>query len=334
MKIVVEPSDQIFAELGNNTYDYKDLLSELIDNSLAARIAGERVHINVSIFVDTEQRPKKFAISDDASGIPEDMIGIAITPAGIQTAGSLNEHGLGMKQAVATLGQLQSLVTKTGDRELAVSINQFKFGEIEAEEVPFDRAHGTTVTVTNLKPIVITHAATITKSIVPYLGARYRRFLRPDNPIMSLTLEIRNVDNGDSQYRWEVKEVKPTYFHPGTRENRPVILDFPLDGNGWNAKLTFGYAPKDEGEYEELGLEMPNKFHPYRVSIGTQGLDVILYDRVILSYIPHIGDAIWREFPPAIQAVDTPGGGRRVGLAPDAGGRSTRGRRLGPRGRR
>ena len=35
--VKVDPSDNIFDELGKNTYDYKDLLSELIDNSLAAR---------------------------------------------------------------------------------------------------------------------------------------------------------------------------------------------------------------------------------------------------------------------------------------------------------
>lgn len=35
--IEVIPSDALFDELGKNSYDYKDLLSELIDNSIAAR---------------------------------------------------------------------------------------------------------------------------------------------------------------------------------------------------------------------------------------------------------------------------------------------------------
>jgi hypothetical protein len=29
-QVKVEPSDELFRELGNNTYDFKDLLSELI----------------------------------------------------------------------------------------------------------------------------------------------------------------------------------------------------------------------------------------------------------------------------------------------------------------
>ena len=46
---VVEPSDNIFSELGNNTYDYKDLLSELIDNSLAARSDDEFLKVTITI---------------------------------------------------------------------------------------------------------------------------------------------------------------------------------------------------------------------------------------------------------------------------------------------
>ena len=43
----VPPSDNIFRELGNNTYDFKDLLSELIDNSIAARPLDPRLKIQI-----------------------------------------------------------------------------------------------------------------------------------------------------------------------------------------------------------------------------------------------------------------------------------------------
>ena len=122
MKITVHPSDNIFAELGHNTYDYKDLLSELIDNSIAARIQGELLRVRIEIEVDKDLRPLRFIIWDDASGIPRERLGPAIAPAGLQTQGSLNEHGLGMKQAVAALGRLKSLVTKTADQDSAVLV--------------------------------------------------------------------------------------------------------------------------------------------------------------------------------------------------------------------
>ena len=80
MKISVEPSNNIFSELGRNTYYYKDLLSELIDNSLAARIIGKILHVRVEIFVDADMKVKRFVIWDDAKGIPAEEIGRAITP--------------------------------------------------------------------------------------------------------------------------------------------------------------------------------------------------------------------------------------------------------------
>jgi hypothetical protein len=284
MKITVLPSNNIFSELGNNTYDFKDLLSELIDNSIAARIPGKVLHVRVIVRVDVNLKATRFCISDDACGISPDLIGQAITPAGVQTAGSLNEHGLGMKQAVAAIGKLESLLTKTIDRDLAIAIKEFRFGDIEAEEVEFDRPRGTTISIVNIKPIVHTNPINYTRTIVPYLGARYRRVLKPDSPILDLSLEIKSQSTSDTLYRWDVKEVKPTYFHPGTRENRPVIHRFPIEGMDWKAELTVGYAPKDAAEYEELGIEAPNKFHPYRVSLTTQGLDIILHDRVILFH--------------------------------------------------
>jgi hypothetical protein len=284
MKIVVSPSNNLFSELGNNTYDYKDLLSELIDNSVAARIPGKLLSVRVEVYVDKDQRPQKFVIWDDASGIPEEKLGNAITPAGIQTTGSLNEHGLGMKQAVAAIGKLEFLTTKTADRALAIRVTEFKFGEIDADEIAFDREHGTTLTMTNVRPIVSTNATSISRSIIPYLGSRYRRFLRPESPLMHLRIELKTAEKGQVTNSWDVQEVKPIYFHPGSRENRPVIGTYPLEGKGWKAQLTFGYAPQENLEYEELGLVPPNKFHPYRVALATQGFDIILHDRVILFH--------------------------------------------------
>lgn len=282
-KITVNPSDNIFFQLGQNTYDFKDLLSELIDNALAARLDGELLRVRIELTTDENGAPLRFTIWDDASGIPFDRLSSAITPAGLQTQDSLNEHGLGMKQAVAALGQLESLTTKVLGEAKAYRIPEFRFGEIEVSEVDFDRPHGTSLSVGKLNSIVSTNSTSYTRTIVPYLGARYRRFLRPDNPQMNLSIEIHTVDKKPN-YRQVVQEVKPVYFHPGKRENRPVISKYPLRGSGWEAELTFGYAPKDDSEYEELGLAPPNKFHPYRVALATQGLDLILHDRVILFH--------------------------------------------------
>jgi len=70
-----------------------------------------------------------------------------------------------------------------------------------------------------------------------------------------------------------------------------------LSGDGWKAELTFGYAPQEKEEYEELGIEAPNKFQPYYVSQGKQGLDVIRHDRVILFHQLSDPDIISAKHP-------------------------------------
>ncbi len=61
---VVTPSDSIFRELGKNTYDYQDLISELIDNAIAARRADRILEVSITITVDSENRPLEFVISE------------------------------------------------------------------------------------------------------------------------------------------------------------------------------------------------------------------------------------------------------------------------------
>ncbi len=281
-KTQVVPSDNIFKELGKNTYDYKDLVSELIDNSIAARRSDRLLVVNIDLLVDDNQKATDFIIKDNAQGIAPERLGPAITPAGIQSSNSLNEHGLGMKQAVSALGKLNYLATKTANESKARVIREFKFGNITTYFADVDFDSGTEIAISDVNPIVVSHATSITRSLIPYLGARYRRFLRPDNKILDLSLANKRKTTGDVLYDWKVEEVKPIYFHPSTRSNRPVIFKHPLQGEGWRAELTFGYAPQSDAEYEELGVASPSKFHPYYVSFSKQGLDIIRHDRVIL----------------------------------------------------
>lgn len=283
--IQVEPSNNIFSELGNNTYDYKDIISELIDNSIAKKKTGELLKIIIHVYVKEESIPVEFQIIDNASGIAASIFGAAIAPAGIQTKNSLHEHGLGMKQAVAALGKLNYLATKTSGEKDARLVKEFKFGQIPVFRVPFDKDSGTEISVVDLKPIVNINASAITRTLIPYLGARYRRYLIPGNLQVEIKLKfIKQEDRKTVTNEWTVEQVKPSYLHPGTRENRPVISAHPIAGDGWSAQLTFGYAPKGKEEYEELGLPVPTKFQPYNVALKNQGLDIILHERVILFH--------------------------------------------------
>ena len=294
--ISVEPSDNIFSELGNNTYDYKDLLSELIDNSIAAQNKDDFLSVNIRLGIsDNNPHLNWLTVSDDASGIAPDRLGLAITPAGIQSSGSLNEHGLGMKQAVAGLGELKYLATRVEGEEYARVVEGFHFGSIYPKLLETTWRQGTELAITRLKPIVRLHSISYSRDIVPYLGARYRRFLSPANPKMQITIQMLDIDDFDADgkeaqiHEWKVREVKPVYFHPNTRRNAPVVDHQSFKGPGWEAALVFGYSPEGY-EWNDLGLEQPTKFDPYAVTLSRQGLDIILNDRVIMFHqLPELG---------------------------------------------
>ena len=283
-KIRVEPSDQIFEELGNNTYSFVDLLSELIDNSLAARKDGFLIEVQITVGCSGDRKNSYLIITDNASGIPRLRLGEAISP-GARRGTGLNEHGLGMKQAIASLGKLDRLLTKTSDDKDAIQVSQFKFGEQNLPTVQVDWSHGTHITVVNLKPIAPMSANHYTRDVVRQLGARYRRYLAQDARKLKLTLHVLDADDANAPlHTHEIEAAKPIYFHPNTRTNKPVIERKKIKGKGWEAELTFGYAPDDK-EYAELGLQKPTKFDPYHVSLKKQGLDLVLHDRVIAFHM-------------------------------------------------
>jgi len=281
----VTPSDNIFVQLGLNTHDYKDLLSELIDNSIAARYPDRPLNIIIDLYVSDNVKAERLVFKDDAKGIPPDKLGDAISPGALQSVDSLNEHGLGLKQAIAGIGKLEYLATKIKEEEKARVIKKFCWGNLPTFLVDFDQESGTEISIVDLHSQVLITQQRITQSLIPILGARYRRFLRQDNKILNLKFNLRDVKDPESiKANWIVSEEKPVYFNPQKRTNDPSIYCFKLKGRTWDAELTFGYAPLEEKEYEELGLEMPKIYDPYYVSISKQGLDIIKQDRVILFH--------------------------------------------------
>ncbi|MGE7928218.1 ATP-binding protein [Lysinibacillus xylanilyticus] len=284
-KFRVEPSDNLFNELGNNNYDFVELLSELIDNSIAARLENQLLKVEIEIGHSSNNYDSYVLIKDNATGIPEKNLGNAVSPAAFSGGGGINEHGLGMKQAIASLGKLDYLITKNLIEDNTYLIKEFKYGDIDGKIIENIFSHGTIIKVNNVKPIVQFAQQAYTMGIVPKLGAKYRRFLKEDNQLMELEIRLVNLDeyedgNPTVIYENKVYPVKPIYFHPNKRTNKPVIENKIFKGMGWEAKFTFGYAPTDF-EYEELGIEKPKNYHPYYVSLNKQGFDLIEFDRVI-----------------------------------------------------
>ena len=285
-EIEVKPSNNIFNELGNNNYNFIELISELIDNSLSANNKGKQLEIKIDIGISTNEKQSYLIIKDNGKGIRTADLGKAISPAGFSGGSSLNEHGLGMKQAIASLGKLKYLITKSFEEDKANYINKFQFGKLEVSEIEVSWESGTEICVENLKDIVPTSQQKMTMVVVPYLSAKYRRFLNNGSSDVKIILNLLDLDELTSDglpylvQSWILKELKPVYFHPNQRNNKPIHLQKKFKGKGWEAKFTIGYAPTNE-EYVELGLEPPKNYEPYNVSINRQGFDLIAHNRVI-----------------------------------------------------
>lgn len=279
--IEIKPSDNLFKELGNNTYDFLDLISELIDNAIAARIKNKILNISIIIGISKKDKCAKYIlIKDDANGIPRTIIGDALSPASMSGGQSLNEHGLGMKQSISALGYLYYIITKTTNDSDAMLIKELKFGELLVNLIKVDWSHGTEICIKNVNQIVPIRPQSYTMSVIPYLGARYRRFLKSEKPDMNLKIQLANADNNDKILNsYNITPIFPVYYHPNKHINEPICYK-NFKGGGWEADLTFGYAPTTR-QYEYMGLTSPDRYDPYTVSLSKQGLDLIKNDRVL-----------------------------------------------------
>jgi len=285
-KLRVDPSNDIFDVLGNNDYDDIDLISELIDNAVAAKLENRRLEIVIEVGI-SEDDPEKsfFEIRDNASGIEFENLAEAISPAGRpeDVDHPLNEHGLGMKQAIAAAGELKFLKTKPIDEDSATIISEFTFGEINYDTMDVDWNHGTHIRVENLREILKSSYQVYGQRILSYLGARYRRLMSPQKSGLEIEIEWSNLDD-DDHHSYTAQPIYPIYFHPNERNNKPIVEKKVFsgpEGEGWEIELTFGYAPGSDAEYEHMDIEGPKQYEPYNVALSKQGLDMMMYDRVI-----------------------------------------------------
>ena len=58
----VEPSNNIFQELGNNTLDFRDCLSELIDNAIAAKHPHRILNMRIELHTNSEGKPENILV--------------------------------------------------------------------------------------------------------------------------------------------------------------------------------------------------------------------------------------------------------------------------------
>jgi len=287
--IQIIPSDNIFQELGNNTYSFDEAISELIDNSIAARL-NNIVNVEISLFINNNTgKCDKLIIKDNASGIKYSNIPVCFNPAGKQTKSSLNEHGLGFKQSISTLGDLEYFDSKCLN-EVGFRICDFSFNLTiyDLENKSFDNGTEICINIENNSFVDISKKNHIakTKRLSNQLGARYRRWIDKN----CLTIKINTILDDEIINSVNTESVRPFYCNPWRGGINEPLVKKRFEVNKSVVELVFGYSPKTDEEFQRIGLiksdyEIKSGGNTvneiYALSSKSAGLDLIMNDRVI-----------------------------------------------------
>ena len=104
--IDITPHKSIMSKISQTGYSVQEAISELIDNSIDARIEGQQLIINVEI------SQEQIKVEDTGMGMNKDQAKKAIRLGYSSKKGKLGEFGLGLKTATSFLGEEMTLITK------------------------------------------------------------------------------------------------------------------------------------------------------------------------------------------------------------------------------
>ena len=302
-------ADQYYAGLARQQMDFHQAIGELIDNSLSAkRKASHGAAFEPTIIeITVEERADSCVVqvADPGVGISEpDLTTRVFNPGGQgENRGKMNEHGFGLKNALALLtGGNQtkfSLITRNAKRDpdlffgvtSPLGLNMSLDDSITREDWQKDLFRilsvetGTKVRVEVQRRFVNTVYSrarnssfdTLMARLGEHLGVMYRHYLENDKD--TILLAYKPKDN-----EWVHKTIQPIpvpYKGDATRTSK----SFDVGGKNYTFDYVRGeldYTVKDPEAEQEKGWPYPVKIY-YQGSNARCGVDIVVRNRIILS---------------------------------------------------
>lgn len=172
----ITPDPSLLEDIGIGSFSTADAISELVANSVDARIiTDEASGTSESVHVTIRLDPDRIAIVDDARGMSEEELARALRlaakrPAETSPWGRKSEYGLGLKTACASLGRQWSIYTRptedgvefrsdidlrawqarAGEKEPKWSVEIFG-GKPDPKGPLGNSPHGTAIVISNLR---------------------------------------------------------------------------------------------------------------------------------------------------------------------------------------
>ncbi|WP_229075030.1 ATP-binding protein [Actinoplanes sp. DH11] len=306
-----------FQGLARQELDFHAALGELVDNAFSAREEKFGTLLNTTIeinIVQLDEGSVRVTIADPGIGIPYKDITERVFNLGGQGAsrGQLNEHGFGLKNALALL---------TGGN--ATTFELLTRSAVDAHLGPdqFLRVNGPLSTTMNVEDsatrndwekglTVLGSAATGTKISVVVPWKYFRTIYRRGTPGLDV-LVTRLGEHLGVMHRYFLKEnkIRISYQGLGGDTIHRVVqpIEIPFEGeektitrdivvNGKVHKFvyrrgTLDYSVKDPEAEEEKGWPYPLRSY-YQGSNARCGVDFVVRDRVIKT---SVFEEIWPE---------------------------------------
>jgi hypothetical protein len=185
-KFNIVPDIRLLVDIGQANYQVPEAVSELIANSMDAKVGDKEISIEVQI------ENEFVSIIDDGKGMTRDILGAALRLAAQMdeitgnTESRKGMYGLGMKAACSSLGSHWKIVTRPPEDEneysIELDLNDWlkktnrQGWEVEVSTSKFDsktsplgkRNHGTAIIITKLRDAETFHTAVIEKLAMAY----------------------------------------------------------------------------------------------------------------------------------------------------------------------
>lgn len=215
--IDISPHRSIMTKISQTGYTIQEALSELIDNAIDARIPNKLLTISLDI------TPDEIVISDNGTGMTEDMAAKSIRLGFSEKKLQLGEFGLGLKTSTSFLGHSFTLITKpqNSEEEYILEYDEdhwlehgswYKYPFIINREVEKGKS-GTTVIIKKLKVDINER---LVKNIKEEFGTRFAPFIKNKEMELIYNKEICEpilpniIDNGRTDFEFTFKGGKAT----------------------------------------------------------------------------------------------------------------------------
>ena len=290
VKIRLETNNELMANtMSKSGFDFNTAMYELIDNSVAAKAK----EVEVVFWIDPigQKLIHQIHVSDDGVGFPLDTLATTLAM-GAMTGEGINEHGVGLKQAVGYYGGnsiRDGLIgIETYDGEDCYEITGYEDNEVTRRDM---KPWGKTGSIVKIDcSAQKTHLSKRLKPLLEMLGVRCGHFIKNDGLVIEVSLVDINtsdvIEGGDHK----VVAIFPPYYNPQTETNTHLWRDSVQNITGTvQATLTIGISPEGESGVWQKG-------------IYAGGIDIVQDGRVVIhrAYEPLEG---WRKPHPQMNRI-------------------------------